>query len=66
MKHRIGIVGVGLMGGWLAQHLLEAGYSVIAHDLDPAKVDAVVKAGAEDAARAKCLDERLFIDQRPA
>lgn len=45
MKHRIGIVGVGLMGGWLARHLLAAGYSVIAHDLDPAKVDAIVAAG---------------------
>jgi 2-hydroxy-3-oxopropionate reductase len=47
MKHRIGIVGVGLMGGWLARHLLAAGYSVIAHDLDPAKVDAIVAAGGK-------------------
>lgn len=46
MKQRIGFVGVGLMGGWLSRHLLAAGYSVIAHDLDPAKVDAVVEAGA--------------------
>ena len=50
MKHRVGIVGVGLMGGWLARHLLAAGYSVIAHDLDPAKVDTLVEAGAKKAA----------------
>ena len=39
MKHRVGIVGVGLMGGWLAQHLLAAGYSVIAHDINLALPD---------------------------
>jgi 3-hydroxyisobutyrate dehydrogenase-like beta-hydroxyacid dehydrogenase len=50
MKHRVGIVGVGLMGGWLARHLLAAGYSVIAHDLDPAKVDAIVEAGGKKVA----------------
>ena len=45
MKHRIGFVGVGLMGGWLARHLLAAGYAVTAHDIDAAKVEAIVKAG---------------------
>lgn len=49
MKHRVGIVGVGLMGGWLAQHLLAAGYTVTVHDLDPAKVDAIVAAGGKKA-----------------
>jgi 3-hydroxyisobutyrate dehydrogenase-like beta-hydroxyacid dehydrogenase len=50
MKHRVGFVGVGLMGGWLARHLLAAGYPVIAHDLDPAKVDAIVAAGGKKVA----------------
>jgi 3-hydroxyisobutyrate dehydrogenase-like beta-hydroxyacid dehydrogenase len=45
MKQRIGFVGVGLMGGWLARHLLSAGFSVTAHDIDPAKVKAIVQAG---------------------
>jgi 3-hydroxyisobutyrate dehydrogenase-like beta-hydroxyacid dehydrogenase len=50
MKQRIGFIGVGLMGGWLARHLLAAGYSVVAHDLDPAKVDAIVAAGGSKVA----------------
>jgi 3-hydroxyisobutyrate dehydrogenase-like beta-hydroxyacid dehydrogenase len=45
MKQRVAVVGVGLMGGWFARHLLAAGYSVLAHDVDPAKVDAIVQAG---------------------
>lgn len=50
MKKRIGLVGVGLMGSSLARHLLEAGFPVIVHDLDPAKVDAIVKLGGKTAA----------------
>ena len=50
METRIGFVGVGLMGNWLARHLLAAGYPVTAHDIDPAKVDAIVKAGGIKAA----------------
>ena len=38
------------MGGWFARHLLAAGYTVIAHDLDPAKVDAIVAAGGKKVA----------------
>lgn len=45
MKQRVAVVGVGLMGGWFARHLLAAGYSVLAHDVDRAKVDALVQAG---------------------
>jgi len=37
------------MGGSLSRHLIAAGYQLIVHDADPAKVDAVVKAGATPA-----------------
>jgi 3-hydroxyisobutyrate dehydrogenase-like beta-hydroxyacid dehydrogenase len=40
------------MGGWLARHLLSAGFSVTAHDIDPAKVRAIVKAGGRKAKSA--------------
>jgi len=43
MKKRIGFIGVGLMGNWMARHLLSAGFSVVVHDIDPAKVDAIVE-----------------------
>jgi 3-hydroxyisobutyrate dehydrogenase-like beta-hydroxyacid dehydrogenase len=43
------------MGSSLARHLVSAGYPVIAHDIDLAKVDAAVKAGA----RAASAPERI-------
>jgi 2-hydroxy-3-oxopropionate reductase len=49
MSKRIAVVGVGLMGSSLARHLLGAGFAVTVHDLDPAKVEAVVKEGARKA-----------------
>jgi 2-hydroxy-3-oxopropionate reductase len=50
MKQRIGFIGVGLMGSQMARNLIAAGFSVTAHDLDPAKVDAIVQAGGRKAA----------------
>lgn len=50
MKYRIGFVGVGLMGSSLAKHLLSAGFPVVVHDIDPVKVDAIVKRGGTMAA----------------
>jgi len=46
MSKRIAVVGVGLMGSSLARHLLAAGFAVTVHDIDPAKVEALVKEGA--------------------
>ncbi len=43
---RIGFIGVGLMGSSMAKHLLEAGFSVVVHDPDEARVAAAVKLGA--------------------
>ena len=50
MSKRIAVVGVGLMGSSLARHLVTAGFPVIVHDVDPAKVEALVKLGATRAA----------------
>ena len=46
MKTRIAVIGVGLMGTSLAKHLMTAGFPVVVHDMDRAKVDALVKLGA--------------------
>src|SRR5688572_20294144 len=50
MDKKIAVVGVGLMGSSLARHLIEAGFPVIVHDVDPAKVEAMVKVGAKTVA----------------
>ena len=47
MGKRIAVVGVGLMGSSLARHLLAAGFAVTVHDMDPAKVEAIVKEGGK-------------------
>jgi len=49
MSTRIAVIGVGLMGTSLAKHLLSAGYPVTVHDLDSAKVEALVRLGARKA-----------------
>ena len=50
MNKKIAVVGVGLMGSSLARHLVDAGFPVIVHDTDPAKVEAMVKLGAKTVA----------------
>jgi len=47
MTPRIGFIGLGLMGGSLARHLLSAGFSLTVHDVDSAKAQAIVKAGGK-------------------
>jgi 3-hydroxyisobutyrate dehydrogenase len=42
----VGIVGVGNMGGGMAAHLLEQGWTVRVHDIDDAKVQALRTIGA--------------------
>jgi 2-hydroxy-3-oxopropionate reductase len=49
MTKKIGFVGLGLMGSSLARHLIAAGFPVTVHDIDPAKVDAIVQAGGTKA-----------------
>ncbi len=58
----VGQVGLGIMGGAFARHLLAAGYNVIGYDVAPAAARALTRAGgraarscAEVAARTKIL-----------
>ena len=43
---RVGVVGLGNIGGGVATNLLRAGHEVIACDVDPAKVEPLVEGGA--------------------
>src|SRR5882672_3730531 len=42
----VGVIGAGRMGQPIIGHLVRKGFTVVAHDIDAAKRDAVVKQGA--------------------
>ena len=46
-KGTVGQVGLGIMGGAFARHLLAAGFDVIGYDVAPAAIKAFVKAGGQ-------------------
>jgi L-threonate 2-dehydrogenase len=46
MAGRVGIIGVGNMGGGMAANLLARGWAVCAHDIDDAAQQAMVRLGA--------------------
>jgi len=48
----VGVVGLGIMGGAFAQHLLAAGWRVIGYDIAAARRRALKRAGVEIAANA--------------
>ncbi|MCC7486796.1 MAG: NAD(P)-dependent oxidoreductase [Burkholderiales bacterium] len=48
-RETIGLVGAGLMGMACAKRLIDAGFGVLAHDVDPAKLDRLRAAGGRAA-----------------
>lgn len=46
----VGLVGVGDMGGGIADALLAAGFALVVHDVEPERVRRLVEAGATSAA----------------
>lgn len=48
-EQTIGVVGAGLMGSAVCRRLRAAGFAVAVHDLDSAKVEALVPSGAQHA-----------------
>jgi putative dehydrogenase len=55
MAKRVGVVGLGIMGGAFAQNLVKAGWEVIGYDIDAARNRAARKAGVETAASVQAL-----------
>jgi 3-hydroxyisobutyrate dehydrogenase len=47
---RAGVIGAGLMGTACTRRLLAAGFEVLAHDVDKAKLDAIAQLGARPVA----------------
>ena len=54
----IGLVGIGLVGTALAEHLTEAGYRVVGCDIDPARRDALERIGGTPVSRPVEVAER--------
>ena len=46
MPGKVGFIGLGNMGGPMALNLAKAGFSLVVHDIDPAKVEPLVAQGA--------------------
>ena len=65
---RIAFIGLGNMGGPMAANLAKAGHQVVAFDLVPAALEAVVAAGAQaaDSALATLTDAEVVISMLPA
>ncbi len=45
-KQTLGFIGLGVMGGRMARRLIDAGYPLVVHDINPAAVRTLAKAGA--------------------
>ena len=54
MNKKIGFIGLGIMGYYMAAHLIEAGYELHVYDIMDSAVDRVVKLGAK--ANANCKE----------
>ena len=55
MKHKIGFMGLGIMGTSMAANLLKAGYPVMIYNRSPEKAAPLVKQGAGLASHPKAL-----------
>jgi 3-hydroxyisobutyrate dehydrogenase-like beta-hydroxyacid dehydrogenase len=60
-KGRVGVVGLGIMGGAFATNLAAAGWQVIGYDIDPAQNRKAARAGVEIAKDAADLAARVPI-----
>jgi 3-hydroxyisobutyrate dehydrogenase-like beta-hydroxyacid dehydrogenase len=54
-KGKVGIIGLGIMGGAFASNLLAAGWRVHGYDIDPGRRRAMARAGVEIAPDAQTL-----------
>ena len=53
MPGKVGFIGLGNMGGPMALNLVKHGFSLVAHDIDPAKVERLTARGAAKADSAE-------------
>lgn len=58
---RVGFVGLGMMGNPMARRIIDAGFTVVAYDIEPSRLQAVVAAGATSADSARDVAARSDI-----
>lgn len=56
-KLRVGFIGLGMMGNPMSRRVLGAGFPLTVHDIRPASVEELVKAGAKNAASPREIAE---------
>lgn len=60
-KQTLGFIGLGVMGSRMARRLLDAGFPLVVHDISPAAMKALVKAGARAAKDARDVADRAEV-----
>ena len=68
MAGTVGIIGLGIMGGAIANNLIERGWMVFGTDIDPAKQDALTRAGGTACAdiAAVCAAAPVILTSLPS
>ena len=61
MDRKIGMIGVGIMGSAMSANLLKAGYAVVGYDVDPQRMDALVRAGGSAAGSCREVAEQVDV-----
>ena len=58
---RVGVIGVGVMGGAMSAHLVGAGFEVCGYDVDPSKVEASAATPVESVAHAAARSDVVLL-----
>jgi 3-hydroxyisobutyrate dehydrogenase-like beta-hydroxyacid dehydrogenase len=61
MKNTVGVIGLGIMGGAMAEALLQAGYRVVGHDIRREARERLKRAGGQALASATAVADRADI-----
>jgi len=61
MNIRPGFIGLGIMGEWMARHVLAKFGSLLVYDIDPAKVQVLERAGAQGVSSVGELGEACSV-----
>jgi len=59
MTGTVGFIGLGNMGGPMALNLVKAGFELVVHDINPARVAPLVAAGATVEASAEAVARQM-------